>query len=508
MRHYINGRWVPAADSSEVWVSRSPADGTDVLGEFAEDEAAVEEAIAAARRAWPAWDALGPERRAEHLRALASAFDARKEEVADRIAREVGKPRWEALGEAGALGAKVAVTLADGMEAVQEQVLTPGTSWIDGGYRYRPLGVCAVIGPFNFPLHLPNGHIIPALATGNTCVFKPSELAPACADLYMEIVHEAGLPPGVLNMVQGRVASGKRLVSSPDVNAVLFTGSVHAGIAIRRATVEQPWKLLALEMGGKNTVLVFEDADLDRAAYEIGTGALLTTGQRCSAASRVVVAESLVEGLLARLERIWDGVRVGHPLDPDAFMGPLINAAAKERFLAVPEKAAAEGLIAVRTNRPAQVDGPDGPYAGHYVLPALWRAEPDAVGGEHDTLEIFGPDVIVHVVADGDEERMIEVANATPFGLSMGVITADVARFERLARRLRAGIINFNRSTVGASSRLPFGGVGNSGNHRPAAVLATRYCTYPVATLRQPMALDPDTIMTRFPEFMHGERGE
>ncbi len=498
-RSYIDGAWVEA--SGEGWVSRSPADREDVLGEFVEDVSAADAAVEAARRARPAWEALGLTGRAAALRLFERALDARVDAIADVIAREVGKPRWEALGEAKALGAKVGLTLGAGMEEVRERLLPGSQTWMDGGFRYRPLGVCAVLGPFNFPLHLANGHILAALAMGNAVVFKPSELSPACAELYMEAAHEAGLPPGVLNMVQGRRAVGERLVVSPHVQGILFTGSVATGLAIRRATVEQPWKLLALELGGKNTAIVLPGADLERAAHEVGTGALLTAGQRCTATSRLVVAESLAEGLIARLARIFRRVEVGHPLEDATFMGPLIHEEAVSRFLAGASSAAAEGMEAVVAPEACEVRRGGRTLPGCYVRPALWRAtrRPDGQG-VHDSEEIFGPDLVVHVVEDGaSDEEIASIANATPYGLAMSIFSGEASRLEGLAPRLECGILNLNRGTVGASSVLPFGGVKMSGNHRAAASLATRYCAWPVSTLRDEVRMDPAQRMARFP---------
>ena len=498
--NYVDGAFVPAGTNGWGWTSRSPADRTDVLGEFHEDLSAVDAAVAAARAAQPDWERLGLDGRAAALRAFRDALWARGDEIAQTMAREVGKPLWEATGEARALGGKVDVTLADGMRLVEDRLLGSAQLWFDGGYRFRPLGVCAVPGPFNFPLHLANGHIQAALATGNTCIFKPSEYAPRCAELYMQAAHDAGLPAGVLNMVQGGPDAGKRLVASRDVDAVLFTGSVRAGIAIRRETVEQPSKLLALEMGGKNTAIVLGDADLDRATYEVATGVLLTTGQRCSGTSRVVCAESVVDRLQARLARIFDEVRIGHPLADDTFMGPLVSEAALEKYLQADATGVEEGFERIRQGRRAEVRGVEGPYDGFYVTPALWRAPYGSLaGGPHGGDEIFGPDVVLIPTPD-DDEAMAAAANATEFGLAMAVFTADPARFDALAFRLRTGILNFNRGTVGASAQLPFGGVKNSGNHRLAAVMAAQNCVYPVATLRNPTALDSGEVMARFPD--------
>lgn len=500
MKNYLNGAWVKA-QGDQGWTSRSPADQSDVLGEFVEDLNAADAAMEGARRAQPAWEALGPQGRAAHLLRWAQELTLRHDEIAHTMAREVGKPLWEAKGEASALPSKIKVTLDQSLAEVEGRLMHGSATWVDGGYRYRPLGVCVVPGPFNFPLHLANGHIQAALATGNTAIFKPSEMAPACAELFMDAAHAAGLPAGVLQMVQGGPEVGKRLVGHKDTNAVLFTGSLQAGISIRQSTVAQPWKLLALEMGGKNTAIVLQDADLDRAAYEIALGALLTCGQRCTGTSRVVVARSALAGLRQRLERIWDEITIGHPLDDKTLMGPLVNRASYERFLAAADTARQENMEPIRENQSAQVRDAQGkPCDGFYVRPALWLATEDAhPDGPHSGAEIFGPDVVIYAVPDGDLEAAAAAANATHYGLAMSVFTQDASQFEALAQRLEAGILNFNRATVGAVATMPFGGVKGSGNHRPAALVATRNCVYPVATLRNPHALPDDEIMARFP---------
>lgn len=493
----INGAWVEAR--GEAWVSRSPADRSDVLGEFTEDLSAVDEAVDSARRAQPAWEALGVEGRKAHLMAFKRELVARREAIGRTLAREVGKPLWEAMTEADALGSKIDVTFKDSMGYVAGQLMAGSQRLMDGGWETRALGVCAVPGPFNFPLHLAHGHITAALATGNAAIFKPSELAPACAQLYAEAAHAAGLPAGVLSVVQGGAAAGRRL-SEHDVDAVLFTGSVKAGIAIRRANLEKPWKLLALEMGGKNTSVVFEDAPLERAAYEIAQAALLTCGQRCTATSRVVVARSMMGPLTQKLAAIWRAVKVGHPLDDSTFMGPLINAAAVERFLAGAQTARAEGLEAVVEGSVATVERDGAALDGYYVRPALWRASHAPTPEDpHGGAELFGPDVVLYEVPDGDEDQAVAYANATHFGLAMSVFTRDEARFARVGRRLQAGVLNFNRSTVGAVAQMPFGGVKMSGNNRPAALLAVSNCVHPVSTLRSPESLEPKDVMARFP---------
>lgn len=482
---YIAGEWrAPSNPDGEV-ARENPARTSELVFRCQTSLAHVDEAVEAARAAQPAWDRLGFEARRDALERFAAELEARAEEIARTIALEVGKPLWEARGEARALPAKIRIMSGEGAE----HTAPTRPEGLDGEVRHRPLGVLAVLGPFNFPLHLPNGHVAPALLTGNAVVIKPSEAAPRCMTLYAQAAQAAGLPPGVLNVVQGAGAAGARLAAHPGVDGVLFTGSYDVGLAIKRATLEQHWKLLALEMGGKNTCVVLEDADLDRATYEIAQAAFLTTGQRCSATSRVVARRELADALTDRLADVARRVTAGDPLgDPQPFMGPLATRGAFEKVQAAMADDEGGALTPI-------VRGgahPELGDQGYFVTPALWRCDALDPRGSHQAEEVFGPDVIVYAV-DSDEEAA-RVANATEYGLAMSVFTSDRGRFDALSYQLQTGILNLNRSTVGASSRLPFGGVKKSGNHRPAAALAGLYCTYPQARLHVPAAFDASEL--------------
>jgi succinylglutamic semialdehyde dehydrogenase len=310
--------------------------------------------------------------------------------------------------------------------------------------------VLAVLGPFNFPGHLTNGHVIPALATGNTCVIKPSERAPAVGQLYAELAERAGFPPGVFNLLQGDAAVGAALAADPRIDGVLFTGSWAAGRRIAEANLDQPHKLLALEMGGKNAVLVCEDADLDAAARAIAFGACVTAGQRCSATSRVLTFPRVADALCERLVALLRGLVVGYPLDEGVFMGPVISTAARAR-------------------------------PGHYVRPSLHRVARLSGASRYQREEHFVPDLWIHSV--DTLEEAIAAIDATDYGLVASVFTAQRAIFERVYRDTRLGLLNWNAPTVGASSRLPFGGLKRSGNDRPAGAASPLYCTYAVGSL-------------------------
>jgi succinylglutamic semialdehyde dehydrogenase len=469
--NYIDGRFVVPAAPEAALRSVSPADLDDLVGEFPVSVQHACEAIGAAHAALPAWRRLAASERAGHLRAFAERVKARRDELAVAIARSIGKPLWEARTEVDAVVAKVDITLGPGLEAIAPKELPADKAAV----RHRPVGVLVVLGPFNFPAHLPNGHFVPALATGNTVVFKPSERAPEVGEILAECMHEAGLPPGVFNVVQGDGRLAAALVEDGRVDGVCFTGSTGVGQRILEASAKYPGRMIALELGGSNAAIVTADADLRHAAREIAFSAFVTAGQRCTATSRVYVEHAALEGLTAELERLARGLRVGYPGEPDVFLGPIIDEAARTRALArVP---AFERTHEVRVAPVAvEVEG----VRGAYLSPGLFVARARTVAMTAE--EFFAPLLLVQGV-DGDEVAVAH-ANASPYGLAAGVFCATEERFERIAAELEVGICNWNRGTVGSSSRLPFGGVKASGNHRPAGLASTLYCVDAVAQIR------------------------
>ena len=482
--NYIGGIWETPPGDLPSSVRHNPARREQQLYTLRWDTTIVAQAAAAAREAQRGWERLGFDGRLPYLERLAAIFTTRREELARAIALEAGKPLWEARGEAGALAAKIGVMATEGA-AFTRPVHPDGLA--GGSWNYRALGVLAVLGPFNFPLHLPNGHIVPALLSGNTVIVKPSELTSGAMSLYFRCLEEAGFPPGVVNLVHGGGELGAALVASRDIDGVLFTGSWETGLRIRRATIDHPGKLLALEMGGKNTSIVCDDANLEQAVHEIAQAAYLTTGQRCSATSRVVVHHSVADAFTEAFVALSARVTCGDPLTEDAFMGPLVDERAYQKFLSAQQDDEGGKLQPLLVGGSARDD-----LDGCFVKPAVWRARELDPHGSHQSDEIFGPDVVIYT-ARSDEEAA-RIANATEYGLAMSVFTADEDRFGDFVYDLRAGIVNQNRSTCGASSRLPFGGVKKSGNNRPAAILAGLYCTYPQAYLQNEAAWDASQL--------------
>jgi succinylglutamic semialdehyde dehydrogenase len=471
--------------SADVLVSRSPADPSQVVGRFpVANAAAVDQAVARARAAFAAWRDRGLAARATVLLRFRDLVRARGEELAHTIAREVGKALWDARAEAALVPAKVDVTLADGMRLVQTLEAGAGAR-----ATFHPRGVLAVLGPFNFPAHLPNGHVVPALATGNTVVWKPSELAPAVATWLADAWKEAGLPPGVLEIVHGAGETGRDLAVHPDVDGVLFTGSSAVGQALREATLPQPGKLLALELGGKNGVLVLRDADLALTVAETAVSICATTGQRCSSASRIFVDAPVFDAFAERLARVLRGVRIGPPLEEGVFMGPLVSARAHAKLMhyrALAAEAGGERVPCGETSLPA-------PFAA----PGLVHFAAAAQRHPYQRDEIFGPEAALYPIED--LEHGVAALNDSDFGLVASVFTRDRAHFEHCIGRVRTGLLNWNRGTIGASGRLPFGGLGRSGNDRPAGLFSTLYCTVPQSHLEHGGGFDPTTLPPGMP---------
>lgn len=496
--HLIGGEWVTTGTSGLAWYS--PAEpGRQV---FAGGEVAghVDEAIAAARAVSGAWRGLGFVKRCVILRKFQEIAKARQQEMAERICDEVGKAMWESKAEAGLLASKVDITLDQGPEGFgMKRVSDFGiaiTASRAGRCVFKPHGVMGVVGPFNFPAHLPTGHIVPALAMGNTVVFKPSDKAPGVGQLlarFFDDALRAGLKElgesydrcgrGVVNLVQGGAAISQKLVSHPGLDGVLFTGSWPVAKQIQLANIDRPGRILAFELGGSNAIGVMPSAELKAAAIEIARSAFATTGQRCTCTRRVVLHEQIARRVLGMAAKIASNLvfadpRASHPV----FAGPVISAASRDAVLRYSQELAKRGGEVIMQN--GVIESTKG---GFYVSPGIvevarftsddWEKS-DEAGAD---VEVFGPLLRVSVVKDF--ESMIEQVNATRFGLAAALFSAAASEQEAFIDQVRAGCINVNTGTVGASSKLPFGGMGLSGNHRPAGSFATDYCVVPTAAM-------------------------
>ncbi|AWW74235.1 succinylglutamate-semialdehyde dehydrogenase [Erythrobacter sp. KY5] len=434
--------------------------------------------VSRARKAWPAWAAQALSHRVEVARRFANEVRTDADKLAELIARETGKPLWEARTEVDAVVAKVDISVqayAERTGKKKRDSALLGTAAL----RHKPHGVMAVLGPYNFPAHLPNGHMVPALIAGNTVVFKPSEKAPAVGMALLECWSRSGIPDGVVQGLIGGPEQGKALVSHPGIDGVLFTGSAQAGIAINRKLAANPGKIVALEMGGNNPLVVIDTPKISDACALIIQSAFTSAGQRCTAARRLIVKSSMYEPLMAELLPMAKRLIVGDPFDdPQPFMGPVIdNATAdglSDSFVAL---LTSGGKALLHMRRP----NPDRPFLTPGIIDTTEMEDrPD--------IELFGP--LLQVIRVPDLDAAIAEANNTRFGLSASLIGGSPEDYGRFWANTRAGIINWNRPTNGASSSAPFGGIGLSGNHRPAAYYAADYCAYPVASneMEQPRA--------------------
>lgn len=454
---------------NESFHSTDPASGEIVWQGSSAGEDEVGRAVAAARDAFPAWAARSQAERTALVRAFAEAVKARGEELATTIARETGKPLWESRAEVGTIVTKIDVSIAAQAERTGER--HTATAFGEAVLRHRPHGVLAVLGPYNFPAHLPNGHIVPALLAGNCTVFKPSELAPGAGEVYAAAWRDAGLPEGVLNLVQGGRETGTALTGA-DIDGLLFTGSAQAGAHFRRIFADRPQVILALELGGNNPLVVW-DGDVAEAASLAVQSAYVTTGQRCSCARRLIVPDTAFGArVIDAVAKLAGRLAIGAWNEtPEPFMGPLITAAAADRARQQVGRLVGMGAREIR---------PLGGLPGRsqaFVTPALL----DVTGLDAPDEEIFAP--VLQIVRVPDFAAALAAANATRFGLSAGLVTEDDGLWQRFLLEARAGVVNRNRPTTGALGTLPFGGLGESGNHRPSAYYAADYCAYPVASV-------------------------
>lgn len=432
--------------------------------------------VGAARAARAEWASRPATVRMEIVRRFANAVRARKDKLAELIARETGKPLWEAGTEVDAVINKVEISIS----AYSER--TPHTK-LDGeltnriAVRHKPHGVLAVLGPYNFPAHLPNGHIVPALIAGNAVVFKPSEKTPATGEYLVRLYHEGGVPEGVIRLLTGGPDQGKALAAHDGIDGLLFTGSARAGMALHRQFAETPHKILALELGGNNPMVVWDNIDIHAAAVMAVQSAYLSAGQRCTAARRLIVRDGQHEELAEAIRKLAERLIVDQPMAwPAPFMGPVIDNQAADHLqqaFAALEQAGGEVI------KPLERVADDKPF----LTPAI--IDVTQVPNRPDE-ELFGP--VLQIIRVADFEAAVAEANATRYGLAASLIGGSPEQFQQFWSTVRAGVINWNKPTNGAPSTAPFGGVGLSGNHRPSAYYAADYCAYPVTSVESDQA--------------------
>ena len=451
----------------QTLTSTDPATGEQIWSGEVGDAAAE---VATARAAWPAWAAHSVAYRIEAVRRFANVVRGCEADFAELISRETGKPLWEAKTEVGAVVNKVQISIDAYAERTPQRKLEAALG-NKVAVRHKPHGVLAVLGPYNFPAHLPNGHIVPALIAGNAIVFKPSEKTPAVGALLVQCLHEAGVPEGVVRLLIGGPEQGKALAAQPGIDGLLFTGSARAGMSLHRQFADTPHKILALELGGNNPIVVWQPKDVGAAAAIVAQSAYLSAGQRCTAARRLIVEDGAEAELLGEIQALIDRMIVDQPFaDPQPFMGPVIDLPSadqvQEQWLNLMMKG---GKPLKRLDRPFE----ERPY----LTPAL--IDVTEVQDRPDE-EIFGP--VLQVVRVKDFDAAIDEANNTRFGLAASLLGGTPEMYDKFWANVRAGVINWNKPTNGAPSNAPFGGIGLSGNHRPSAFYAADYCAYPVTS--------------------------
>jgi succinylglutamic semialdehyde dehydrogenase len=477
---FINGQWLEGR--GHIFQSHNPATGEVIWSGASADAEQVDAAVAAARTAAPHWSNLSFEQRCEQVRHYAEQLTTHKEELARTIAEETGKPFWETQTEAAAMIGKIDISIKAATERTGER--SSDMAGAKAVLRHKPHGVVAVFGPYNFPGHLPNGHIVPALIAGNTVILKPSEMTPKVAELMVQLWEKSGLPTGVINLVQGEKETGIALAAHDGLDGLFFTGSSRTGHLLHEQFAGHPGKILALEMGGNNPLIIDQISDIKAAVHETIQSAYITSGQRCTCARRLFVPNNDTgDHFLSELKEAVALIKVGGQFDePAPFMGSLISEAAADGMIAAQQRLldiGAKSLLTIEKIKPGT----------GLITPGL--IDVSAVEVLPDE-EYFGP--LLQVIRYTDLDDAIRQANATQYGLSAGFFSDNAERFDYFYRRIRAGIVNWNKQLTGASSAAPFGGIGASGNHRASAYYAADYCAYPVAGIEAEKLSLPESL--------------
>ncbi|MBI6706233.1 succinylglutamate-semialdehyde dehydrogenase [Pseudomonas viridiflava] len=477
---YIAGAW--QAGQGETITSLNPVTQQVLWSGQGATAGQVDLAVQAARQAFPGWARRSLQERIDVLEAFAARLKHHADDLARCIGEETGKPLWESATEVTTMVNKVAISVQSYRERTGEKSGPLGDA--TAVLRHKPHGVVAIFGPYNFPGHLPNGHIVPALLAGNTVLFKPSELTPKVAELTVKCWIEAGLPAGVLNLLQGDRETGIALAANTGIDGLFFTGSSRTGNALHQQFAGRPDKILALEMGGNNPLVVDEVQDVDAAVYTVIQSAFISAGQRCTCARRLLVPQGeWGDAFLARLVAVSETIEVGSfDQQPAPFMGSVISLDAALGLLDAQRILLAKGAVSLLEMRQ--------PLAQSALLtPGI--IDVTAVSERSDE-ELFGP--LLQVIRYADFDAAIAEANDTHYGLAAGLLSDSEARYQQFWLESRAGIVNWNKQLTGAASSAPFGGVGASGNHRASAYYAADYCAYPVASLETGSLTLPTTL--------------
>ena len=483
MKHaeqFINGAWIQG--EGKAFTSLDPAKNQQLWQGQAATAEQVAAAVSAARTAQYHWAGLSFEERVAVVKRFAEQLTEHKEAMAQSIAEETGKALWEARTEVAAMIGKIDISVRAYQERTgsKENPMPQGRAFI----RHKPHGVVAVFGPYNFPGHLPNGHIVPALLAGNAVIFKPSELTPKVAEDTVKLWQQAGIPAGVLSLLQGEVDTGKAIAAHDGIDGIFFTGSSRTGHYLHQQFAGRPDKILALEMGGNNPLIVQDVSNIDATVHDIVQSAFISAGQRCTCARKLFLpVGALGDAILQRLLDVTAQIKVGvYDAAEQPFMGSMISVAAAKAMLAVERQLVELGGKVLLPMRHLDENTA-------LVTPGIIEcsAVTDFPDDEH-----FGP--LLKVFRFSDFDQAIDAANSTAFGLSAGLLSDSAELYQHFFRRIRAGIVNWNRPITGASSAAPFGGIGASGNHRASAYYAADYCAYPVASVELEQVVMPEQL--------------
>lgn len=479
--HFIAGNW-HAGEGHDIH-SIDPAKKNIIWQAKSASQKQVDVAVEAARTAFVSWSNLTFDARLAYVKKFAELLGENKQALALSIAQETGKPLWETATEVGAMIGKIALSEKAYHErtGTVENAMPLGKAFI----RHKPHGVVAVFGPYNFPGHLPNGHIVPALLAGNTIVFKPSDLTPVVAEKTIELWQQAGLPAGVLNMVQGEVETGKALAAHNGLDGLFFTGSSRTGKLLHEQFAGHPGKILALEMGGNNPLIVKDAADIKAVVHDIIQSAFVTSGQRCTCARRLFIQQGEAgDAILKKLVEATNNIQVGmYDAETQPFMGAMVSKHAASLMVLAQQQLLELGATSLVELK--HLDTESG-----FVSPGI--VDVTNILKDMPDEEHFGP--LLKVIRYSDFDQAIDEANNTSFGLSAGLLADNQADYEHFYQRIRAGIVNWNRPITGASGAAPFGGIGDSGNHRASAYYAADYCAFPVASVELEKTTLPGTL--------------
>lgn len=466
---YIYGKFHPSDLKSSKGISHiSPSDFDDeIFSRPKNDSIPLDFVFEKGQEAYSSWTRMSVKERVKKLRPLKQIIEQNKVQLSQIISRETGKALWESEGEVKALIGKVNFVLGEGLSRIEEKVIPQA----QGRIRFKSRGLLIVIGPFNFPMHLAFGQILPALVSGNTVIFKPSEKTPASGQKLTECFHKLNLPPGVFQMLQGGAKLSKQLCTHSLGNGVLFTGSFKVGQKIKESLVKDYSKILVLEMGGYNSTLIWDGSDRKQALSETLKGCFWTSGQRCSSTSQLILNKKISKDFIKDFVRLTKTVSVDH-WSKNPFMGALIDESAVKRFFDFQNEIKRRGgKILLEGKRLKD-------KKGYYISPGIYQMDFDE-NSSFGKQETFTPQLVIY--ESSDLNQAMEMINHSEYGLSLSVFAKDKKVREEIFHSAKVGLVNYNLSSVGASGYLPFGGLGKSGNDRPAGAFAFDFCVTPLA---------------------------